>query len=81
MNYHFPLQSTRRTSFPVLHITCLLLGLPESNCSHGSSFVGVDHKLGVIFSNAKYEAWSQHEHLHDLGNFKNAAIDLSSYGS
>jgi len=31
----------------------------------------VSHKLGVVVSNAKDEAWSQYRHLHPSGDLKN----------
>jgi len=40
----------------------------EINCSHESCFIGVGHELRVMFSKAEDEAWSQHKHLHNIGN-------------
>jgi len=64
-----------------LHITAsrLMYALLESYCSHGSSFIGVVHDLSVLVPNAEDEAWSQHKHLHDLGNLKNTGINLNSH--
>jgi len=50
---------TMRAS-PTLHAIASwnLYALLESNCSHGSSFVGVGHEFSLIVSNAKDEPWS-----------------------
>jgi hypothetical protein len=45
--------------------------LSENNGSHVISIIAVRHKFSMIFSNAKDEAWSQYEHLRDMGNLKN----------
>jgi hypothetical protein len=38
--------------------------LLEDDRSHASFCVGVSHEIGVKFSNAKDEAWSQYKQLH-----------------
>jgi hypothetical protein len=50
--------------------------LLESNGSQVKSFIRGGGKSGIISSNAKDEARSQHKHLHDFRNKKNAIIDL-----
>ncbi|KAG2049278.1 hypothetical protein BDR06DRAFT_715844 [Suillus hirtellus] len=42
-------------------------------CNSGPTIVvGIGHELSVEFSNSKNQAWSQHKHLHDRENLKQA---------
>lgn len=52
----------------------------KSNGRYSSSCIGIGHEFGVMFSDAKDEAWAQHKRLHDLRNCHNASISLSSRG-
>jgi hypothetical protein len=53
--------------------------LIEIHSSDASPFVRAFHELSVIFSKAKDETWSQHKHLHSLGNFANTVIKTDSH--
>jgi hypothetical protein len=67
----------------ILHITTRrpMWTRLKLNRSHADSCIGVRHKLGMKFSNAKDEAWPQYKHLRGCGEFANAIQHLSSHGS